>query len=412
MAIPDPLAVLCALLDRSVQQIAEATADARVFDRGLIIRVADVWDSNTLPLFRAAFGTSGQGAGERAMTALLWMAEFHREWMVEQAAVAGYALEESLPPRSIAGPHRDYQGTVRPSTQPLDADVVEEIATDYDLGAAQLTHIAAERAGLDLTARVSLTVPRRFRAEAPLPASIDLHLSDVTQVEAAATDLQGVAITVAADGLKIALGTNGFAQAATGFLRIDDAAWHLSAAGQRADAEVPPKSDHREQRALPVLKAELSQIAEEAARRLITTMLGIRGVRYVRDIDLQVIFNRCQRYANAGQRILDAARQPTAEQRDAILRRLSAAGGPLPDTQPKVMSASRPSESAAELRMVAYTAAHERHEKYKEELLRHYAVPRSDADHHGPWQISILEDPETSTFSVHTEDFQAGEIRR
>ena len=90
-------------------------------------------------VFRAAVGTNDQSAGERAMTALLWMAEVHREWMVEQAAAAGHALEDSLPPSPVGGPYRDHKGAVRPSTQPLDTDVVEEISADYDPGAAQVT---------------------------------------------------------------------------------------------------------------------------------------------------------------------------------------------------------------------------------------------------------------------------------
>lgn len=186
MAIQDPLAVFCALLDRSVQQIAEACADARVFDRHLIVDVSDVWDNNTFPLFRAAFGADGQSADARALTGLLWMAEFRREWMVEQAAVAGYALDEELPPVTFGGPYRDYAGQVRPWRHPLTADVVEEVAADYDLAAAHLTSFQAERAGRCLEANATLTVPRRFSADTSAPAKIGLGLVDVTGLQVAA----------------------------------------------------------------------------------------------------------------------------------------------------------------------------------------------------------------------------------
>lgn len=43
-----------ALLDRSVEEIAAASQDARTFDRELIIKVSDVWDNNTYPFVRAA----------------------------------------------------------------------------------------------------------------------------------------------------------------------------------------------------------------------------------------------------------------------------------------------------------------------------------------------------------------------
>ncbi|MCF6467613.1 hypothetical protein FAF44_04195 [Nonomuraea sp. MG754425] len=44
---------LGALLDRSLVQMAEASADARTYDRRTIHTVSDIWDNNTFPLFRA-----------------------------------------------------------------------------------------------------------------------------------------------------------------------------------------------------------------------------------------------------------------------------------------------------------------------------------------------------------------------
>ncbi|MEV1203325.1 hypothetical protein AB0J07_25375, partial [Microbispora rosea] len=48
------LGALGSLLDRSLAQIAEASADARTYDRRTIYEVADVWDNNTFPLFHGS----------------------------------------------------------------------------------------------------------------------------------------------------------------------------------------------------------------------------------------------------------------------------------------------------------------------------------------------------------------------
>ena len=404
MPVSDPLAVLCALLDRSIAQIAEASADARTFDRELVIRVSDIWDNNTSPLFHAAVGTKRRRSGKRAAEALLWMAEFRREWMVEQAAVAGFALEESLPPSPLRGPYRDYAGKVQPWPQALTAEVTEEVAADYDLAAAQVIGFRAERAGRYLNAHIAVRVPRRFPADTSAPAVVTAHLRDVARLEVAASDLHGAAAAVTSEGLTIALGGQGFVQAASGHLSIDDPAWHLSAAGGRADAAVP-RDTEREER--PRLEGELSKVGGIAARRLADTMRGIRSMRYLELVDLRAVSERCERYTGAGAMLLDAAHQRTARQRDVILRRLADAGQTPLDMRPKVESGHRPPAPAAELRMVKYTADHERYgQSAKEDLLRHYAVPHGSSPNGDPWQISVLRDPEPQAFRVQTEDFQ------
>jgi len=51
---------------------------------------------------------------------------------------------------------------------------------------------------------------------------------------------------------------------------------------------------------------------------------------------------------------------------------------------------------------------HERYtEPVEEGLLRHYAVPPdAPLQGDGRWSISVLKDPEPSTFAVRTEDFR------
>jgi hypothetical protein len=127
------LAGLGALLDRSIVQIANAAADARSFDRETIGAVTDVWDNNTFPLFRAATaGTAGERE-RRALAALRWMAHGgaqRRAWMVEQAAEAGHAIEELLPPLKTAAVGRDYRGMVRTPAMPMTFNVAADMAVD------------------------------------------------------------------------------------------------------------------------------------------------------------------------------------------------------------------------------------------------------------------------------------------
>lgn len=397
MPIPDPLAVLCALLDRSITQIAEASADARAFDRATIVRVADVWDNNAYPLFHAAVGEPRRGRGRRALNALLWMSEFRREWMVEQGAIAGFALSDDLPPNPPSVPYRDFAGRIHPMAQPLGSKAIEEMAADYDLGAARVTRLHAERAGSRLDAHISVTLPRRYRDGAPKPAALHLSLRDVTALEAAASDRRGLAVAAAQDGIKIALGESGFVHAAEGRLAIDDITWNLSGAGRRADAEVPRRTTPPKKR--PRFEPRLSAIGENAAKSLFDTMIGIRVMRYSEIIDLEKVSERCERYAGAGNIVLEAAQRRTAARREAALRPLIAAGQPPLDIRSHVIPAAAPAEARAELRMVEHTA---------EKLIRHYAVPPSGEPHgEAPWRITVTRDPEPSAFTVRTGDFEA-----
>ncbi|MEW9533362.1 hypothetical protein [Microbispora sp. NPDC049125] len=126
-----------ALLDRSLVQMAEASADARTYDRKAIYTVADVWDNNTFPLFRAMAARTSWGRERRARAALKWMADLgaeRRTWMVEQSAIAGYRLEPLLPPqvKRDRGP-REPSRRRRPRRQP---EPLEDVA----LVAATILH--------------------------------------------------------------------------------------------------------------------------------------------------------------------------------------------------------------------------------------------------------------------------------
>ncbi|GHC87184.1 hypothetical protein GCM10007079_31060 [Nocardiopsis terrae] len=68
LARPRATEALGALLDRSVAQIAEAAAET--YDWPTIQRTADVWDNNTLPLFRAAVAPTAWAREQRARAGL------------------------------------------------------------------------------------------------------------------------------------------------------------------------------------------------------------------------------------------------------------------------------------------------------------------------------------------------------
>lgn len=125
------VSVLAALLDRSVEQIAEAAADVRRFDRETIRAAADVWDNNLFPLFWAVSTSDADERERRAMTALEWMAglgERRRSWMTEQAAIAGYDIGSLLPPAEPYIPGRDYLGHVMPPQSRLTRQSVDDLA--------------------------------------------------------------------------------------------------------------------------------------------------------------------------------------------------------------------------------------------------------------------------------------------
>src|SRR4051812_45476817 len=93
--------VFAALLDRSFAEIADLSADGRVFDRERVAENADVWDNNTAAFFRVAQTRPRRAREQAARAALVWMAELgptRRAWMVEQATVAGHRLEPLLGP--------------------------------------------------------------------------------------------------------------------------------------------------------------------------------------------------------------------------------------------------------------------------------------------------------------------------
>ncbi|MEV4455111.1 hypothetical protein [Microbispora sp. NPDC049633] len=243
------LSALGLLLDRSLVQIAEASADARTYDRQTIHQVADVWDNNTLPLFHAAIALTSVGRERRARAALAWMAGLgpeRRAWMVERAEAAGHPLERFLPPPVAEPPHiRDSLGLVMPAFRSLTAEAALELGTDYDLAAAEVRTLLLERAGTRLTGSLVLAAPRRYDTgpQAGEPPTLSLWLDDVTGVRFDSDDRMGVALHSGAEGTVIGVGASGKLSATSGTVYPDDRSWHLSTAGRAADQRAPPREE-------------------------------------------------------------------------------------------------------------------------------------------------------------------------
>ncbi|WP_214106775.1 hypothetical protein [Acrocarpospora catenulata] len=298
------------MLDRSLVQIAEASADARVYDRHTIRKVSDVWDNNTFPLFHAATALTSTGRERRARAALIWMADLglaRRKWMVEQAEAAGCPLEQVLPPPSVEPLHsRDYQGRVRPRFMPLTAENTVDLGADYDLAAAQVRTLLLERVGTQLTGSLVLAAPRRYGdRQVGGPSELHLWLEDVTEVRFDSHDRTGVALDHGTEGLVIGVGADGRLRATSGTAYPEDRTWHLSTAGRAADQRTPPREE-RTRRKPERQRPRPEGAALVAATILYFVMLEIRMVRYAHLADRIPVRLLASALADAGTDILAA----------------------------------------------------------------------------------------------------------
>ncbi|WP_128981407.1 hypothetical protein [Streptomyces roseicoloratus] len=436
------MAVLTALLDRSLDQMAAAAADARLFDREAIRAASDVWDNNLFPLFWAA-GTSRAGERERrAATVLEWMAglgERRRVWMTEQAAIAGYDIESLLPPARPDTPGRDYRGHVMAPQYRLTRQNVDELVPDYDLAAASVRHLRVERAGTCLTAFLQLVVDRKFAVDEPAPpALLDVWLDGITDISFGLSHTRGVILDAEVRGVGISLGPGGRLRAAGGEYRLDDRSWHLSAAGRRADAVIPPRTSRSGRRRRPP-GGDLGPDAHAAAALLHRAMLELRSVRYAERADRVPVRDLCRAFSGAGEAILAAGSQRGARRREAafqdVIRAWAGQGGPditrwlaavlrehegrpdiveapqVPERIPPSLADGSPvsgTPSQAALVMAAWTAAHTDYqtERPAAAQLQLALPPRAHEDSSGPWRLRTVGCTEPNSFHLRTGAFR------
>ncbi len=330
------MSVLAALLDRSVEQIADAAADVRRFDRETIRTVADVWDNNLFPLVWAASTSDTDQRERRATAALEWMAGFgerRRGWMTEQAAMAGYDIEPLLPPAAPYIPGRDSLGHVMAPQYRLTRQNVDGLVPDYDLATASVRHFQVERGGTHLTAFLELVADRAFRieeSESAPPALVNVWLDGVTDAAFDSSDTRGVTLDAGPTGITVSLGAGGRLRAATGEYRLDDRSWHLSSAGRRADAVVPPRSGRPDRRQPPAPHPGTDAYA--AAALLHWAMLELRSVRYAHRADHVPVLGLCEAFSRAGHAIMEAGSRRGSRRREsafrAVIRTWAERGGP------------------------------------------------------------------------------------
>ncbi|MCC5579601.1 hypothetical protein IMZ11_28625 [Microtetraspora sp. AC03309] len=442
------LGALGALLDRSLVQIAEASADARMYDRLAIYEVADVWDNNTFPLFHAATAFTSIGRERRASAALAWMADLgpgRRSWMVEQAQAAGQPLEQILPP-SVAEPlhSRDSRGRVRPPFMPLTAESALELGTDYDLAAAQVRTLLLERVGTRLTGSLVMTAPRRYDAglQAGAPPELFLRLKDVTDVGFDSDDRMGVALQCGTEGIVVGVGAGGRVRATSGTAHPDDPAWHLSTAGRAADQRTPAREEQT--RRTPERRRPQPEGAVLVAARILhRVMLEIRMVGHSHLADRIPVQLLASALAGAGTDILAAGARRGGRREKAfhyLVETWIKNGGPaltpwftdelrriireerLPDTTKAWVEgitapgATRPHLVIApdldlppegELRFAKYTVAHTRHEipqdSFATVVLAH--PPTEQDSPNRPWRLRALKVDDVSRFRLRADAF-------
>ncbi|MFG2692358.1 hypothetical protein [Kitasatospora sp. NPDC048407] len=447
------LAVLGALLDRSLVQIADASSDARGFDRESIRVAADVWDNNTLPLFRAATAGTRRERERRARAALKWMAglgEERRAWMREQASAAGHSfhsLDELLAPAKPHVPGRDCLGRVMAPVMVVTPQLAESLAADYDLPSAEVRHLQVERAGSRLIGHLELAVARSYPADdstSPEPATLDMWLRDITEVRFDSDDARGVVLRAEADDVSVGIGAHGTLRATMADLRPDDHCWHLSAAGRRADATAPHR-DSRPALSGPPQTGRLGPNATAAATLLHRAMLEIRVVRHAGQAHRVPVRDFQRAFGGAGEAILTAGAHRTSHRREAGFRRLvetwarrgGAAladwfAGVLSETahqpgflaelraqapshsttdalqQPTSDASKAPGPPSAELRLATYTSPHTRYgTHHNASTLLHLAVPpRPASPDDTPWHLRAVRGANPARFQLRTEAFQ------
>ncbi|TMR34637.1 hypothetical protein [Nonomuraea zeae] len=338
-------------------QMVEASADARTYDRETIHRVSDVWDNNAIPLFHALGARTSWGRDRRARAALAWMAALgleRRKWMVEQSAIAGYALEPLLPPPVEDDHHdRNKRGVVRAPMAVLTTDVAVGIGIDYDLATAEVRSLLLERiGGTRWAGTLTVAARRRYAAERPADEVVELllWLDGVTEANFDFRDSSGITLGCGTGQVAIGMGKRGILRAAGATILPDDSVWHLSVASRALD--------------------------ERALGRVEDPAPGDAGdpngaLRRLRRSDSRPVF--VPGPFRRGESILGAGAHCRASRREEAFRRLV------------------PAE--AELRLAKYVAAHTRYEhpRVGSVLIQLAVPPRPHRERDECWSLRGLE---------------------
>ncbi|MFE1317655.1 hypothetical protein [Kitasatospora phosalacinea] len=284
---PRTLLAFAALLDASIDRIAELAADAREFDRDEVYRLADVWDNNTYALFAAATARFRWTRELRARWALRWLADLgnqRRAWVVERTAAAGVPVEHLLlppEPEPVPAPggwRRFGSDLLSTDLTPRTPERVDELAADYDLASAVLTSLQVQRHGSErLSARFCSEVPCRYAGGEGGYAKIWIELEDPAELEVDTTaEVTGLALRTDPDGVALRIGSAVALRCRSLELTVDDFGLRASPCGSRLAAAHPraPEPRRAPERALPVFRSAVH--AHRAAQVLQRAMLTAR----------------------------------------------------------------------------------------------------------------------------------------
>ncbi|MFC8721577.1 hypothetical protein [Kitasatospora sp. NPDC057198] len=330
---PRTLLAYAALLDRSVERIAEVSADAREFDRAEIYRLTDVWDNNTAALFAAAAARFRWARALRARWALRWMADFgpgRRAWMIEQTAAAGVPIERSLrrpAPEPATGPgrwSRVYRGCVVAELDGTESELPAGLAAEYDLPAAAFRGLTVERRGTDrVDGWCEFELPCRYAGGGPRAARLTVHFEDPEDLRFdSGPDATGLSLHPGPDGVVLRLGAAGVLRCRSVRLNLDDDGWEGSPTGRRFAAAHPERRErhHVRQWALPVFRSVGGPA--DAGWVLRAAMVAARRVRHTgaaADAPLRAVTTAL---AGAGPRILAAGAVRRRADRNAAFEAL------------------------------------------------------------------------------------------
>lgn len=426
-----------ALLDGSLALVREASRDARSFDRLAVHRAADVWDNNTLPLFRAATARTARGRERRARAGLRWMSELgasRREWMLGLLGPDGERLVPPVP--EPGGPALDHEGHVQPSVLRLTADVAGELALDYLLPRAEVQRLRVEvRGERQLTASLTLAVPRDYPVEgraAGHSVNMSVDVERVAEVLFDSAEASGIALQADADMVSIRFGDGGVLRGCGVRIRVDDWLWYRSRAGRRAQAQAEAAAQAapgpREGRQPWGPLHGSSRIAAEVLR---DAMLHVRSVGHpasVGDVSPQDV---CDAFNGAGKAVVavgalrapwvrDAAFERLVEEwvgrcgvevhrwfRDMLQGRALRAVLPrLVDGEVDARTVPREVERSgpAMLRLARYSAPDRRWPMSQPgEAVLNLAMPCGDAG--APWRMHVPQPCEPARFQLRTEAF-------
>ncbi|MFE1317654.1 hypothetical protein [Kitasatospora phosalacinea] len=327
---PRTLLAFAALLDASIDRIAELAADAREFDRDEVYRLADVWDNNTYALFAAATAPTRWAREHRARRAVRWLADLgsrRRAWVVERTAAAGVPVERLLLPPGPEITHlRDWDGAVDTRFADLDPESAAWLAAEYDLPGAEFRRLAVERPGSGAPyARITFGLPRRYRQVTHGPAELVLHITELTGLRFAGPDVAGLFPQVGPDGVVLGLGAGGELRGPAADFELTDPYWASSPTGRRYAAAHPERAEPRTRSARGPYWWALAPRgrAEEAARVLRAAMLAIRMVGHSGAVHRTPVGALAAGLSGAGRRILDAGAVRDRAGRDAAFRALT-----------------------------------------------------------------------------------------